>query len=741
MGYDKQYNYNEIFSKILGINLHEYFEKYSLIMILKNSLLIREVNDGIYSTKVPTMPIHYNIVYLSEDKHFYLNPEKYIADFTNYKEGMKYSKSQYLDFILNLSCNIDLKIENILLINEYFKRYYKFNLYEILSLKIFYIRKGVFKSEEYTYQSILKTCGVRVKLIQEAYIFIKFLRYLGLIEENSDKFIGSKQYEINESFILLRQTHEKLLNLQDIFPYLNIKHLIDREYKSNLSDSYEIKNLENDSEIQQNEENLVQDTNQTEINEQSTQNLQEINDDKIKVVQNIINDKDEDVESEEFDDNFYFTLYQNVEQLNSYNSIPNNIFYTNFTVEQNDIDISYIFKIPDDADERLKFFKKHALVSSIAVLKKRRFNRKLFNLTNYESIYNLTTILKYLNLVYMDYSVKKRNIKELISNQIIIPLEYCGLDEAQNLFLFYKAHNNLLIILKNSVFAIEHMSKELNKDYFRIYPSVYITKSPYINLLDNFFKQKRDLLNTKVSLKERSFQIFYDQNFIRNHIQAVISWLNCDKSSGISKILNYIYYQEIENHYSANDTVPQTVLFVENKDTYCTIAGLVKNGQLIFGRKIDSVIFSNGSAAIKKIKTFDYDVHSNIGNEKNTFLFFGDIDYPGIYIYNSMSGRYIVYPFVEGYVALALKYENIVYYPLIENQNNVSCKEFLSYFPKEIADKIVKILESGRYAPQEMVTETDILGSDYTSYSHNLYNRLPSENDDQKIQSDQENLF
>lgn len=96
---------------------------------------------------------------------------------------------------------------------------------------------------------------------------------------------------------------------------------------------------------------------------------------------------------------------------------------------------------------------------------------------------------------------------------------------------------------------------------------------------------------------------------------------------------------------------------------------------------------------------------------KNEYLYFGDLDYEGIGIYEAlyeeMKSERIVRPFVEAYIRMIEKTEHMELPMTKEKQNRTSRGIFESFFNHDELKKIHKILESERYIPQESLVCRD----------------------------------
>ena len=94
-------------------------------------------------------------------------------------------------------------------------------------------------------------------------------------------------------------------------------------------------------------------------------------------------------------------------------------------------------------------------------------------------------------------------------------------------------------------------------------------------------------------------------------------------------------------------------------------------------------------------------------DSKNTYYYFGDLDYEGIQIFLDLKGHNgttEIRPFKAAYLMLVQLAEGCDL-PVSADRRNKTGRygEFLEYFPEETRGKMEMILESGRYIPQEIL--------------------------------------
>lgn len=100
---------------------------------------------------------------------------------------------------------------------------------------------------------------------------------------------------------------------------------------------------------------------------------------------------------------------------------------------------------------------------------------------------------------------------------------------------------------------------------------------------------------------------------------------------------------------------------------------------------------------------------------KNQIYYFGDLDYEGIGIYESLAqmaaDRRKILPFAKAYEAMVEKADmtcGMKNLPDTKEQQNRNIREdFFAHFHEETVSRMKAVLESGKYIPQEILNITD----------------------------------
>ena len=269
------------------------------------------------------------------------------------------------------------------------------------------------------------------------------------------------------------------------------------------------------------------------------------------------------------------------------------------------------------------------------------------------------------------------------------------------------------------------IKKEETKDYtnellYKINTKLDITKylknqklyeknRDNILLLSNFLDNNMDKLNSKVSINERSFQIFAREKFISKEGGKTL--LN---SVGIDEgFLNIYETTEPLAYYSKDKLTPQNILIIENKDTFYSMRNFIINNRNIFDTEISTIIYGGGKSIYKSFKDFEFCVEDYLLHKENKLLYLGDLDFEGILIYENLAeifeNRFNITPFIKGYMAMLQKYKHMdVVLPISKEKQNKNIKSnFLNNFDHNTKENILEILNNGKYIPQEILNVDD----------------------------------
>ena len=255
------------------------------------------------------------------------------------------------------------------------------------------------------------------------------------------------------------------------------------------------------------------------------------------------------------------------------------------------------------------------------------------------------------------------------------------------------------------------LSPKFKISYYKNHIKQYKEHREYILRLNDFINNHSELLETCISMNERSFQIWGREKFIQKEEGKTIL-----KNLGLElDFLNYYDTCEPIAYYSMSKENPQNILVLENKDTYYTMRKhLINTSSNILGKNISTIIYGGGKNIIKAFKDFNISVEEYVSNSNNTIYYFGDLDYEGIVIYESFyksySSKYNITPFVNGYEKIIDKYlKNNIKLPKTKEKQNRNIKDvFMKEFSEYYKNEIRKILNNNLYIPQEIINITDL---------------------------------
>lgn len=328
------------------------------------------------------------------------------------------------------------------------------------------------------------------------------------------------------------------------------------------------------------------------------------------------------------------------------------------------------------------------------------YNKKVIEVDEIEKIYKCE-----------NYNALCIVIDELLKKEKLEPVKNSGGNGKRP--TLYKKYRILNKSTDNSEFIMELKYKlyyKLNISYYKEHIEKYIEHREYILKLSNFLTNKEHLLEEIVSMNERSFQIFGREKFLQKEGgKTIIKNLGLDL-----KYLNYYDTSEPLAYYSKSKENPQKILIIENKDTYYTMRRHLINKGEILGENIGTLIYGGGKSIIKAFNDFKISVEDYVANINNTILYFGDLDYEGIVIYESLyklfGKEYNIIPFIKGYKKMIdkAKGDEIPLPKTKDGQNSNIDELFLNEFNNTYRNEIEVILKAGLYIPQEIINITDL---------------------------------
>ena len=252
----------------------------------------------------------------------------------------------------------------------------------------------------------------------------------------------------------------------------------------------------------------------------------------------------------------------------------------------------------------------------------------------------------------------------------------------------------------------------ISTEYYLCHLNKYKEDRKWVMLLNNFLKSNRQKLQMPKSLNERSFEIWHREKFLKQESGKKIL-----KRCGISlEQLNVYETTEPLAYYVHTRTIPQSMLILENKDTFYSIRRhmLTGNNQVL-QKEFGTIIYGAGKGIYRSFQDFSVCAEPYMKDERNHIYYLGDLDYEGILIFETLVRQFAesveIHLFVQGYLRMLEKAEAIGIEQLPETkegQNQNGGELFYSYFTQMQQEQIKSLLATGRYIPQEILSEEDL---------------------------------
>lgn len=252
------------------------------------------------------------------------------------------------------------------------------------------------------------------------------------------------------------------------------------------------------------------------------------------------------------------------------------------------------------------------------------------------------------------------------------------------------------------------LHSSLTIDYYLQNIDKYKQDRQYILQLNDYISNHKELLANQVSVNERSFEIWSREKFLQKEGGVRIL-----KNLGISEEdLNIYETTEPLSYYSHHKNTPQNVLILENKDTFYSMRRhLINDNDTILGLPIATLIYGKGKGILRSFKDFTFCVEPYLTNKSNHIIYFGDLDYEGILIYEQLSEHFTsetdIKPFTQAYNYMIEKAKTITLPKMKKGQNKNIGQNFLDSFDGQQRHEILKILNNNQYIPQEILSSID----------------------------------
>lgn len=320
-------------------------------------------------------------------------------------------------------------------------------------------------------------------------------------------------------------------------------------------------------------------------------------------------------------------------------------------------------------------------------------------LKNYD---NKKIQLKYIQKYFDDYIYFVKLMESSVKSGILKPVKASGLNgRVPPLY-------NTYWIVKGGIEDEEELKKilltlppVLDNTYYLKNLEQFKKDIKAVNMLRDFFlnPDKVATLKFPYSMNERSFQIFHDEKFISNKGEKILKRLGLDSNK-----LNYYNTPEPFFYYYIPTDDVNNILIVENKDTFYTLKQIFNGERCKIGNNIyNMLIYGEGKKILSSIN-YLMEIET-CKNKRNNIYYFGDMDYVGLGIFIELN---------KSHKDLNIKPDTYLYKCMIDecdvapalktHQAKIDIGNFIKFFDEATREKIVSILESGRYVPQEVLS-------------------------------------
>lgn len=242
-----------------------------------------------------------------------------------------------------------------------------------------------------------------------------------------------------------------------------------------------------------------------------------------------------------------------------------------------------------------------------------------------------------------------------------------------------------------------------DKSYYKKHLEHYIKDKEMIDLLIGYERHKEKPLATEMSVNERMFDIFtHEKDFGLGKVVKVL------ENVGLSQEwLNIYETPEPFIYFSGDDHLKQSILIVENKDTWHTMRRLIRSGIGPF----NSVIYGEGKKILKSCEEFGIHQKPWFNNRENGLFYLGDLDDEGLHIYRSLKERvtirgYKIQLWEAGYGQMYTLGEQKNRWRTYKPQKTIVRKvlgEILFFMDPEDVDIIWRRFNQNTYIPQEIL--------------------------------------
>jgi len=307
----------------------------------------------------------------------------------------------------------------------------------------------------------------------------------------------------------------------------------------------------------------------------------------------------------------------------------------------------------------------------------------------------------------LDYQELYHVIQNWLDQELIVPVKKSGMTSFRP--SLYHEYKKIVIKQDYSMYTdlIKSLHPKLNISRYLSHPQNYVKQQEYIWMLSEFFWKRGQDMDAKMSVNEKSFEIWGDEKFL-------------DSASG-RKLLSYNglviedfgCYKTPEPYFSAVydwDFQDKAVIIIENKDTWYTISKLLKESakKQFWDIPVAMLVYGEGNKAARQNGMTEFLQDYAISGA--AIYYFGDIDAAGIDIYNRVvraNKQLNISRFMPGYKAMVRKAAQSTMRPTDDTRKLSYPEEFLDGFTIEEQNVIRHTLKHQLRIPQEILNYQD----------------------------------
>lgn len=313
----------------------------------------------------------------------------------------------------------------------------------------------------------------------------------------------------------------------------------------------------------------------------------------------------------------------------------------------------------------------------------------------------LSEIYEILHLPYLPendkiiYSITK----QLEEEKYIQPLKTTKKNH-QGSFEKYKILNKNEENVQRIQKEILNLNLKIQIDYYLKHPEEYENNKEFILRINQFIKKTaNDSTASEIkylTVNERSYEIFKYEKMLQEN-EHILKRLGLSYQDLYANYTYEPFFYYINTDYR-QENEEKTILIIENKDTFWTIVRTIQKLKL---PKIYMVIYGEGK---KIIKSFSFINELNVSFEDD-IKYFGDIDFEGINIYETLKEKYSSYKisvYKIGYETILDIENEPEKIRTAQNINSEKITKFMKEFTTEYKNKLERIFQNKKYIPQEV---------------------------------------